>query len=85
MKFNVGEAGPGDKAPDEPFRELGVVRLTELDRGAIEPALDELVEIGSVGARGGGCCRILLKPEAPRPCSCSVMMADLIDILSVVS
>lgn len=85
VKFNVGEAGPGDKAPDEPFRELGVVRLTELDRGATEPVLDELVESGSVGARGGGCCRILLKPEAPMPCSCSVMMADLIDILSVLS
>jgi hypothetical protein len=75
VKFSVGEAGPGDKAPDEPFRE--VVRLTEFDRGAMEPVLDELVESGSVGARGGGCCRILLKPEAPRPCSCSVMMADL--------
>ena len=51
VKFNVGDAGPGDKAPIEHFRGLAMSRVTEFDRGATDPALDELVEGGNVGAR----------------------------------
>jgi hypothetical protein len=78
---SVGEAGPGDKAPEELFRELGSVRLIELERGATDVARDELAEGGRVGARGGGCCRIRRRPDAPRPCSCSVITGDLTDII----
>jgi hypothetical protein len=81
----VGEAGPGDKAPEELFREPGSVRLIEFERGAIDAARDELVEGGRVGARGGGCCRIRRRPDAPRPCSCSVITGDLPGLLSMIS
>jgi hypothetical protein len=74
---SVGEAGPGDKAPEELFRELGRVRFIEFERGATDPARDELVEGGRVGVRGGGCCRIRRRPDVPRPCSCSVITGDL--------
>lgn len=81
---SVGEAGPGDKAPEEPFREPGKLRLIEFERGAIDVARDELAEAGRVGARVGGCCRIRRRPDAPRPCSCSVITGDLTDVLSVI-
>ena len=55
VKLRTGEAGPEVKAPEEPCLEFGRVRLTEPERGATEAARDELVEVGSVGARGGGC------------------------------
>lgn len=79
MKFMVGDVGPGVKAPEELFRELGGrVMLIEADRGGTEVLREEASEEGMVGIRGGGCCLILRRPEAPRPCSCSVMTGDLI-------
>ena len=48
----------------------------ELDR-ASEACREDISE-GSVGERGGRCCRILRRPHAPSPCSCSVITGDLI-------
>ena len=43
-------------------------------------------EAGAVGARDGareaGCCRILRRPDIPRPCSCSGMIGDLAVLVS---
>lgn len=78
VKLSVGEEGP-DGAAFEAVREVGSVRVMELDRETARRLLDDesAEEIGTVGVRGGGYCRIRLKPEAPRPCSCSVMTGDL--------
>jgi hypothetical protein len=78
VKFNVGEEGP-DGIPIDGARELGNVRVIELDRGPIEGFREEASEAGKVGARARGCCRIRRRPDAPRPCSCSVMTRDLIE------
>lgn len=78
MKFKVGDEGPEAIATDA-AREVGNDRVIEPDRGPTEAFREEDSEGGSVGARDGGCCRILRRPEAPRPCSCSVMTGDLID------
>lgn len=79
MKFNVGEEGP-DGTAIEAARELGKVRDIELDRGPTEGFREEASEGGKVGARVKGCCRIRRRPDAPRPCSCSVMTGDLIEM-----
>ena len=65
----------GEDGPDE--GNMGVCELekfTEFDRRPTDGFREDSSELG---ARGGGCCRILLKPEAPSPCSCSVIMGDL--------
>ena len=74
MKLRVGEDGPGARDPE---RELGKDEVMELDRGPTEWFREETSEEGVVGTREGGCCRIRLSPDAPRPCSCSVMIGDL--------
>ena len=61
----------------EAAREFGMLRVMEPDLGPTDAFREEDSEEGTVGARRGGCCRIRLRPEAPRPCSCSVMMGDL--------
>jgi hypothetical protein len=76
VKFSVGEEGPDGMSID-PVLELGNVRAIEPDRGATEAFRDDDSDEGIVGARGGGCCRIRRRPEAPRPCSCSVTTGDL--------
>jgi len=78
VKFRVGEEGPEGMAIDA-VRELGNVRVIEPDRGPIEAFREEDSEEGSVGGRTGGNCRMRLRPEAPSPCSCSVMTGDLIE------
>lgn len=83
MKFSVGEEGPEGMTNDA-VRELGNVRLIEPDRGPTEGLREEDSDEGMVGTRGGGCCRIRRRPDAPRPCSCSVMTGDLIeDVVSI--
>ena len=77
VKFNVGDEGPDVKAI-EPARVGGNVRVIELDRGPMDGFREDASEGGSVGTRAEGCCRIRRKPEAPRPCSCSVMTGDLV-------
>lgn len=79
MKFNVGDEGPEGNAM-EPARDAGNERVIELDRGVMDVFREDDSEEGRVGALGG-CCRIRRKPEAPSPCSCSVMTGDL-DIVS---
>lgn len=68
----VGLLGPGVSAlsvPYELFLELeGRSNTIELARGT-EGVLDEASEDGIVGSREGGCCLILRRPDAPRPCS----------------
>lgn len=81
VKFSVGEDGPEVMARDAD-RVGGSVRVIEPDRGPTEGLREEDPEEGNVGARGGGCCRIRRRPDAPRPCSCSVMTGDLIEELS---
>lgn len=61
----------------EAERELGKDKVMELDRGPTEGFREDDSEEGMVGTRDGGCCRMRLSPDAPRPCSCSVMMGDL--------
>lgn len=80
MKLSVGDEGPKGIAMDG-VREFENMRVIELDRGPIDALRLEDSEEGIVGARSGGCCRMRLRPEAPRPCSCSVMTGDL-DIVS---
>lgn len=75
VKGRVGEEGPEGIATEA--ARLGKGRVMELDRAPVDGALEELSEIGRVGARGS-CCRIRLRPEAPSPCSCSVTMGDLV-------
>lgn len=64
----------------EPARDGGNVRVIELDRGPTDVFREEDSDGGSVGARAGGCCRIRRSPEAPSPCSCSVMTGDLMGV-----
>lgn len=56
-----------------------MLRVIDLDKGPTEAAREDEAEDGTVGFREVGCCRIRLKPEAPRPCSWSVpvMIGDL--------
>ena len=76
MKLRVGEDGPEIIAIDaEP--EFGKDEVMELERGPSEGSREEDSEEGIVGTREGGCCRIRLSPDAPRPCSCSVIIGDL--------
>ena len=77
MKFRVGEEGPGVRAIDC-LLEFDSVSVIEADRGPTEALREEDSDEGIVGARGGGCCRIRLRPDAPSPWSCSVMTGDLI-------
>lgn len=83
VKLRTGEDGP-EGMPIEDSREFDNVRVMEPERGATNEALREDSvdsEVGRVGARRG-CCRIRRKPEAPRPCSCSVIIGDLEESLS---
>ena len=77
MKFSVGEEGPEGTAIDCVL-EFDSVRVIEADRGPTDALREEDSDEGMVGARGGGCCRIRLRPDAPSPCSCSVMTGDLV-------
>jgi hypothetical protein len=72
VKFIVGEGAP---AMDD--LRSGNVSIMEVDRGPIEVFREEDSEGGRVGTRDGGCCLILRRPEAPIPCSCSVITGDL--------
>lgn len=76
VKFSVGEEGPECMAR-EGVRGVGRARVIEPDLGPTEGLREDDPEEGNVGARGGGCCRIRRRPDAPRPCSCSVMTGDL--------
>jgi hypothetical protein len=76
VKFNTGEDGPEGIVVDA-ARELGNERVMDPDRGPTEGFREDDSEGGSVGGRAGGCCRIRLRPEAPRPCSCSAMAGVL--------
>ena len=76
VKFNVGEDGPEVMAK-EGVRGVGSARVIEPVRGPMEGLREDDPEEGNVGARGGGCCRIRRRPDAPSPCSCSVMTGDL--------
>jgi hypothetical protein len=76
VKLRVGDDGP-EAIAIEAEREFGKDRVIDPDRGPIEGFLEDDSEEGIVGTRDGGCCRIRLSPEAPRPCSCSVMIGDL--------
>jgi hypothetical protein len=68
VKFMVGDEGP-DIAPVELFLDSGEREIAiDADLGPMDGALDEFVE-EIVATRGGGCWRILLKPEIPRLCS----------------
>ena len=79
MKLRVGEEGPEMTAMEDAL--LGKLRVIEPERGPTDAFREEDSEDGSVGARVGGSCRILRRPEAPSPCSCSVMIGDLIEEL----
>jgi hypothetical protein len=64
--------------PIEPEREFDKERVViEEDRGPREGFRDVDPEVEFAGPRDRGCCRIRRKPEAPRPCSCSVKTVDL--------
>ncbi len=76
VKFNVGDEGPEAIAIDA-AREAGKERVIEPDRAPTEGLRDDASEEGRVGARTGGCCRMRLSPDAPKPCSCSVMTGVL--------
>lgn len=77
MKFvDVGDDGPEGKIIDPAWEFDSVSVVMELDRGPTEWLRDDAPDEGIVGARGG-CCRIRLRPDTPRPCSCSVMIGDL--------
>jgi len=76
VKFKGGEAGPGGIIIDDDR-----VRVMEPDRGPMEALREDDSEDGSVGGgRMGGCWRIRRRPEAPIPCSCSVMTEGLMKI-----
>ena len=77
VKLRDGEEGPEETAV-EGTRELGKLSVIEPDRGPMDAFAEEDSEEGIVGVRMGGCCRIRRRPEAPSPCSCSVMTCDLI-------
>ena len=80
VKFSVGEEGP-EVMPMEELRVFGRIIVMELDmeleRGPIEALREEAPDEGTVGTREGRCWRILRKPDAPSPCSCSVITGDL--------
>ena len=76
VKLRVGEEGP-DGIIIDAVLEMGNVRFIEPDRGPTDVFRDDDSDEGIVGARGGGSCRIRRRPDAPRPCSCSVMTEDL--------
>lgn len=76
VKFSVGEEGP-ELMAKEGVRGFGSASVIEAVRGPTDGLREEDPEEGNVGARGGGCCRIRRRPEAPSPCSCSVMTGDL--------
>lgn len=76
VKFRVGEEGPEVFAKDG-VRGVGRVRVMEPERGPRDGLREDEPEEGKVGARGGGCCRMRRKPDAPSPWSCSVMTGDL--------
>lgn len=76
MKFRVGDEGP-ELITTEGVRVVGSVRVMEPVRPT-EGLREEDPEEGKLGTRGGGCCRMRRRPDAPRPCSCSVMTGDLI-------
>lgn len=59
--------------------ELGVFRVIDPVHGPEDAFREEDPEEGIVGALGGCCWRMRLRPEAPRPCSCSVMIGDLVE------
>jgi hypothetical protein len=80
VKLRVGEEGPEEIAM-EAARELGKLSVIDPGLGPTDAFREEDSEEGRVGARRGGCCRIRLSPEAPSPCSCSVMIGDLIEDL----
>ena len=73
VKFRFGEDGPDAILALEDTRELDSVRVREPDLGPAEAFREEDSEEGTLGPRSGGCCRIRLNPEAPMPCSCSVI------------
>ena len=67
MKFIVGDDGHVDMAPFELFRDSeGTVTFIDADRGPSDGAREELAE-DIVVILGGGCWRIRLRPERPRP------------------
>jgi hypothetical protein len=76
VKFKGGEPGPGGIIIDD-----DLVRVMDPDRGPMEALREDDSEEGSVGGGRIGCWRIRRRPEAPIPCSCSVMTEDLIKIL----
>lgn len=76
VKFKEGDVGPGGMAI-EVDRGFGKERVMELDLGPIEGFRDDDPELGATGVLGSGCWRIRRRPEAPRPCSCSVIIGDL--------
>ena len=76
VKLSVGEEGP-ELMAKEGVRGFGSASVIEAVRGPTDGLREEDPEEGNVGARGGGCCRIRRRPEAPSPCSCSVMTGDL--------
>ena len=78
VKLRFGDEGPEVTAP-EGVRGFERVSVREPDRGATDGAREEDSDEGIVGPpRCWGCCRMRLKPDAPIPCSCSVIMGDLI-------
>jgi hypothetical protein len=78
VKFKGGEVGPGGIIIEDDR-----VRVKEPDRGPKDGLREDDSEDGSVGGgRTGGCWRIRRRPEAPIPCSCSVMTEDLIKLSS---
>jgi hypothetical protein len=78
VKFSVGEEGP-EFMTTEDARVGGSARVIEPVRGPTEGVRDEDPDDGNAGARAGGCCRIRRRPDAPSPCSCSVMTGDLVE------
>ena len=78
MKLRVGEEGPEEIAM-EAAREFEKLSVIDPDRGPTDAFREDDSEEGRVGARRGGCWRIRLRPDAPSPCSCSVMIGDLIE------
>jgi hypothetical protein len=50
-----------------------MVTVSDVDRdkATTDGLREEAVELGIVGARDGGCCRIRRRPDRPRPCSWS--------------
>lgn len=51
-----------------------MLRVIDFDKGPTEAVREDEPEDGTVGFREVGCCRMRLKPDAPRPWSWSVVM-----------